>query len=214
MSEANDNAATQELVRRAAEGDRAAESELLAKHRERLRQMISLRLDRRLYGRIDASDIVQEAAIEASRRLPGYAQSPPMEFYLWLRQLATQKLIDARRRHLGTKRRSAEQEVSLFHDVAEASSACLANQLLGRLTTPTRAALKAELRLRVQRALDGLNPIDREVLVLRHFEQLTNEETAKVLGLSRSAASKRYIAALGRLREHLSGLPGFEEWQS
>jgi RNA polymerase sigma-70 factor, ECF subfamily len=207
------DSATPDLLRRAAAGDQAAEAELLGKHRDRLRTMVNLRLDRRLAGRIDASDIVQEATIEASRRLAGYAESPPMEFYLWLRQLATQKLIDAHRRHLGAKKRNVGQDVSIErHAVPEASSLGLANQLLGRLTTPTRAALRAELQQKVQAALDGLSAVDREVLVLRHFEQLTNEETAQVLRLSRSAASKRYIVALGRLREHLSGLAGFEEW--
>jgi RNA polymerase sigma-70 factor, ECF subfamily len=209
----NPTSLTPDLVRRAAAGDQAAEAELLAGHRERLRAMVNLRLDRRLAGRIDASDIVQEATLEASRRLAAYVQSPPMEFYLWLRQLATQKLIDAHRRHLGAKKRNVGRDISIErHAVPEASSLGLANQLLGRLTSPTRAALRAELQHKVQQALDGLTAVDREVLVLRHFEQLTNEETAQVLGLSRSAASKRYVVALGRLREHLSGLPGFEAW--
>lgn len=204
-----------DLLRRAVAGDREAQTELLDKHRDRLRAMVSLRLDRRLYGRLDASDIVQEALIEASRRLPAYAESPPMDFYLWLRQLTTQKLIDAHRRHLGAKKRNVGQDVSLFRGaLPEASSLGLANQLLGRLTSPTRAAMRAELQLKVQELLNGLSPVDREVLVLRHFEQLSNEQVAKVLDLSRSAASKRYIVALGRLREHLATVPGFEEWMS
>lgn len=177
--------------------------------------MVCLRLDRRLYGRVDASDVVQDAIIEAARRLGEYAKSPPMDFYLWLRQLATQKLIDTHRHHLVAKKRSAAQEISLYRSaMPEASSAGLANQLLGRLTTPTKAAQRAELQVKVQEALNGISPVDREVLVLRHFEQLTNEETAQVLGLSRSAASKRYIVALGRLKESLSVLPGFEDWRS
>jgi len=204
-----------DLLRRAVAGDREAQTELLGKHRDRLRAMVSLRLDRRLYGRLDASDIVQEALIEASRRLPAYAESPPMDFYLWLRQLTTQKLIDAHRRHLGAKKRNVGQDVSLFRGaLPEASSIGLANQLLGRLTSPTRAAMRAELQLKVQELLNGLSPVDREVLVLRHFEQLSNEQVAKVLDLSRSAASKRYIVALGRLREHLATVPGFDEWMS
>jgi RNA polymerase sigma-70 factor (ECF subfamily) len=202
-----------ELLALAASGDEQAMTDLLSRYRDRLRQMINLRLDRRLYGRVDASDIVQEAVIEAARRLPDYAAKPPMEFYLWLRQLATQKLIDTHRRHLGAKKRSAGNDVSLYRGaLPEASSASLAHHLLGRLTTPTTAARRAELQLKIQEALNSLDEVDREVLVLRHFEQLSNQETAQVLGLSRSAASKRYIVALARLREHLSGVPGFEEW--
>ena len=203
-----------ELVKRAGAGDREATSELLEMHRARLRTMVNLRLDRRLYGRVDASDVVQEAVVEAARRLSDYAKSPPMDFYLWLRQLATQKLIDAHRRHLGAKKRSAGQDIAIHRGGPEASSLSLANQLLGKLTTPTRAAMRAELQQKVQEALAHLDPVDREVLVLRHFEQLTNEETAQVLGLSRSGASKRYITALSRLREYLSGVPGLENWMS
>ena len=202
-----------QLLARAAAGDQDAISTLLSQHRERLRHMIGLRLDRRLYGRVDASDVVQEAVIEAARRLPDYAAQPPMEFYLWLRQLATQKLIDTHRRHLGAKKRNAGNDVSLFRGaLPEASSMSLAHHLLGRLTTPTTAARRAELQLRIQEALNGLDAVDREVLVLRHFEQLSNQETAQVLGLSRSAASKRYVLALSRLREHMVGIPGFEDW--
>jgi len=202
-----------DLLSLAASGDEQAMTALLSQYRDRLRHMVGLRLDRRLYGRVDASDVVQEAVIEAARRLSDYAAKPPMEFYLWLRQLATQKLIDTHRRHLGAKKRSAGNDVSLFRGaLPEASSASLAHHLLGRLTTPTTAARRAELQLKIQEALNGLDEVDREVLVLRHFEQLTNQETAQVLGLSRSAASKRYILALARLREHLAGVPGFEEW--
>lgn len=203
---------TVELLRRAAEGDEDALAELLGMHRERLRRMIAIRLDRRLYGRVDASDIVQEAVVEAARRLPAYAAAPPMDFYLWLRQLAAQKLIDAHRHHLGAKKRSAGQEVSLYRGaMPEASSVELAHQLLGRLTSPTLAAQRAELQLKIQEALNALEPVDREVLVLRHFEQLTNEETAQTLGIGRSAASKRYVGALKRLRESLQCLPWFED---
>jgi RNA polymerase sigma-70 factor (ECF subfamily) len=163
-----------------------------------------------LYGRVDASDVVQDVAIEAARRLSRYVEAPPMEFYLWLRQLATQKLIDTHRRHLGAKKRSVGQDVSLFRgQTPEASSIGLANHLLGRLTSPTAAARRAELQLKMQEVLNALEPVDREVLVLRHFEQLTNAETAQVLGLSKSAASKRYMMALSRLREHLKDVPGF-----
>ncbi len=200
------------LVLRTAEGDQGAWSELLARYRDRLSRMAQLRLDRRLHGRLDASDIVQEATLEAARRLPEYAQSPPMSFYLWLRLLTGQKLVDAHRRHLGAQRRDAQQEVSIYRGaMPEATSLALANQLLGRLTSPTQAAQRAELQLKVEQALNSLEAVDREVLVLRHFEQLSNEETAQVLGISRSAASKRFLVALKRLKEILRQVPGLDE---
>ncbi len=197
------------LIGRAAGGDDDAASELFSKYRDRLRKMVQLRLDRRLYGRVDASDVVQEATIEAARRLSEYAKSPPMEFSLWLRQLTGQKLIDTHRHHLGARKRSVDQEVSLYAGaMPEATSTALAAQLLGRLTSPSQAFQRAELQLQVQEALNGLEPIDREVLVLRHFEHLTNSETAKTLGISKSAASKRFVVALKRLGEHLQNIPG------
>jgi RNA polymerase sigma-70 factor, ECF subfamily len=201
-----------ELIQLAAQGNEPAISTLLSRYRERLTKMVQLRLDRRLFGRVDASDVVQEATIEAARRLREYAEKLPMDFYLWLRQLAGQKLIDAHRHHLGAEKRDAGQEVSLYRKaMPEATSAALASQLLGRLTTPSQAVQRAELQLRVQEALNNLDPVDREVLVLRHFEHLSNSETAAVLGISKSAASKRFIVALRRLKEVLSQVAGLEE---
>lgn len=215
MTDLSESTALAALMERAAAGNSDAAAELLTAHRARLHALIGLRLDRRLLGRVDASDVVQEAMIEANRRLPAYLKAPPMGFYLWLRQLAIQKLIDLHRRHIGAGKRAATQEVSLQQGQGpDASSASLAQQLLGNLTTPTEAARRGELQDNVQSALDKLEPVDREVLTLRHFEQLTNEETAQVLGLSRAGASKRYIVALTRLREHLATLPEFAEWIS
>lgn len=202
------------MLQRAAAGDRAAASWLYANYRHRLKALVNLRLDRRLASRVDASDVVQEALLEADRRLGDYFAAPPMEFYLWLRFLAVQKLIDLHRHHLQTQKRSARRELSLQNHAPEASSACLAMQLLGKLTTPTEAARRAELQQLMQAALEGLDPLDREVLALRHFERLSNEETAQVLGLSRSGASKRYIVALARLREHLGPRHDFTDWLS
>jgi RNA polymerase sigma-70 factor (ECF subfamily) len=207
-----DSVESEALVRLAAEGDNGAWGELLTRYRERLTRMAQLRLDRRLHGRLDASDIVQEATLEAARRLPEFIQSPPMGFYLWLRQLTGQKLIDAHRRHLGAQRRDAQQEISLYRGtMPAATSLALANQLLGRFTSPTQAAERAELQWKVEQALNSLDAVDREVLVLRHFEQLSNEETAQVLGIGRSAASKRFLMALKRLKEILRQVPGLEE---
>ena len=201
-----------DTIQRAVGGDERAASDLFSRYRDRLTKMIQLRLDRRLYGRVDASDIVQEATIEAARRLPEYADARPMGFFLWLRQLAGQKLIDTHREHLGTQKRDAGREVSLYRKaMPEATSAVLAAQLLGRLTSPTQAVQRAELQLQVQEALNSLDSMDREILVLRHFEHLSNDETAAVLGLKKSAASKRFITALRRLKSRLSSLPGFAE---
>ena len=165
-----------------------------------------------MQGRIDASDIIQDAYLDAARRLSDYASDPPMSFYLWLRWLTGQKLIDAQRHHLGVAKRDAGQEVSLHRGaMPEATSVSLAAQLLGRLTSPSMAAMRAETQIRIQEVLNGMDPIDREVLILRHFEHLSNSETAEVLDIKKSAASKRYISAIRRLKKTLVGLPGFQE---
>jgi RNA polymerase sigma-70 factor (ECF subfamily) len=201
-----------DLLRRAGGGDRQALAELFARYRERLRQMVRLRLDRRLQGRLDPSDVLQEAFLDFARRLPEYAANPSLPFFLWLRGLTGQRLIDLHRQHLGAKMRDAAQEVSLYRGaLPQASSVSLAAQLLGRLTSASRAAIRAETQIRVQEALNGMDPLDREVLTLRHFEMLSNEETAQVLGIKKSAASNRYVRALKRLKDILSGLPGWGE---
>jgi RNA polymerase sigma-70 factor (ECF subfamily) len=171
--------------------------------------MVALRLDPRVQGRVDPSDIVQEAYLEISRRLREYLREPKLPFFLWLRLVTGQKLMLAHRRHLGVKARNAGREVSLYRGAyPEASSATLAARLMGKITTPSQAAVKAELKLRVQAALNSMEAIDREVLTLRHFEQLSNAETALVLGLKQSAACNRYLRALERLRSILAAMPG------
>jgi len=208
-----DNPSTpDDLVRRATSGDQEAMAQVFARHRDRLRQMVRLRLDRRLQGRLDPSDVLQEAYLDFARRLPDYAREPTMPFYLWLRFLTGQRLVDLHRQHLGTRIRAAGQEVSLYRGaLPQASSVSLAAQLLGHLTSASRAAIRAETQIRVQEALNSMDPMDREVLTLRHFEQLTNDETAAVLEIKKSTASNRYIRALKRLTEILAALPGFGE---
>ena len=145
-----------------------------------------------------------------SRRLAEYAADPKLPFYLWLRHLTGLKLAEVHRRHLGTQLRDADREVSLHRGgLPEADSVSLAAQLLGHLTTPSQAAIKAEMRLHVQEALNSMDPIDREVLALKHFEQLSTSEIAEVLGLSKAGAGSRYLRAIKRLREMLSQIPGF-----
>ena len=197
------------LLERALGGDCGALAELFERHRGRLEQMVRLRLDRRLQGRLDPADVLQEAYLDVARRFPEYAADPALPFFLWLRLLTGQRLVDLHRQHLGTKMRNAGLEVSLYRgDFPRASSASLAELLLGRLTTASQAAIRAETQLRVQEALNGMAPIDREVLILRHFEMLSNEETARVLGLKPSAASNRHLRALRRLKESMAQVPG------
>ena len=171
--------------------------------------MVALRLDRRLQGRVDASDVIQEAFLEASTRLPDYLRQPDMPFFLWLRFLTGQKVMELHRRHLGAQMRDAGREISLYRgSLPEASSVALAAQLLGHDTRPSEAAIRAERKIRLQEALNSMDPLDREVLALRHFEQLTRAETAQVLGIEEAAAAKRYVRALKRLKEILAGMPG------
>jgi RNA polymerase sigma-70 factor (ECF subfamily) len=206
----SDPSETANLLHRAAAGDQQALAELFAHYRDRLRQMVRLRLDRRLQGRLDPSDVLQEAYLDLARRFPEYSRQPSVPFFLWLRGLTGQKLTDLHRQHLGAKMRDAGQEISLYRGaLPQVSSASLANQLLGRLTSASRAAMRAETQLRVQEVLNGMDPMDREVLILRHFEMLSNDETAAVLGIKKSAASNRYIRALKRLKDSLAALPGF-----
>jgi RNA polymerase sigma-70 factor, ECF subfamily len=166
-------------------------------------------MDRRLQRRVDPADVVQDAYLVVRGKLAQYNAESRLPFYLWLRLEVGQKLVDVHRFHLGTQMRDAGQEVSLYHGaLPQVTSMSLAEQLLGRLTTASHAAMRAELKLRVQEALNGMDPQDREVLVLRHFEELTNAEAARVLGIKPTAAVNRYVRALRRLRDVFQGLPG------
>lgn len=203
------NGRTESLVEQAARGDNIAWAHLTAEHHDRLRRMVALRMDRRLQGRVDPSDVIQESYIDAARRLPEYAKNPSMPFFLWLRLLVGQRIVEQHRRHLGAQARDASRDVSLYQGVfPEASNANLAAQLLGDLSSPSQAIIRIERQVRLQEGLDSLDPIDREILVLRHFEQLSNGEAADVLGLDKSAASKRYGRALLRLKDVLTAMPG------
>jgi RNA polymerase sigma-70 factor (ECF subfamily) len=205
----HNSSATARLMKLAQAGDPGALGELFARHRERLCRMVQMRLDWRLHGRIDASDVIQEAYLEAARRLSGHLEHPEMPPFLWLRFLVGERLMILHRHHLGTKMRDARREVSLYRDaLPEASSAALAAQLMGQHTSPTEAALRAERMLRLQDAVNRLEPLDREILSLRHFEQLSRSETAQLLGIEEAAGAKRYIRALKRLKDALAEMPG------
>jgi RNA polymerase sigma-70 factor, ECF subfamily len=198
-----------ELIRQSAAGDRTARDRLFAHYRPRLARMVRLRLNRLVQGRVDESDIVQEASLEAARRLDEYLADPAQPFYLWLRHIAGRKLIDVHRRQLGARRRDASRELSLHKGpLPTADSASLAAQLLGKLTSPSQAASRAETRLKVQEVLNAMDSLDREILALRHFEQMTNAEVARTLEMSESAASSRYLRALKRLKEEFQKIPG------
>lgn len=202
-----------DLLARAAAGDEPAARELYSRYAARLKRMVRLRLSRRLQGRVGDSDVLQEAYLDVARRLPEYARDPRLPFFLWVRHLTGLKLVEIHRRHLGTQARDAEREISLHRGaLPEADSVSLAAQLLGQLTTPSQAAVRAELRLLVQEALAAMDPVDREVLALKHFEQLSTSEIATVLGLSKAGAGSRYLRAIKRLREIVSATPGFEEF--
>lgn len=197
------------LIENALGGDPQALATVYAHYRPRLKRMIRLRLDRRLSGRVDASDVLQEAYLDLSQRLAEYAAHPDYPFFLWLRLIAGQRLAEVHRRHLGTAMRNADLEVSIYRGaLPQASTMFLASQLLGRFTSVSEKAAKAEVQVKLQEVLNSMDPTDREILALRHFEEMSNEETSRVLEISSAAASKRYIRALRRLKEALSSLPG------
>lgn len=200
----------EDLLGRARGGDLQALAELFAQYRPRLRQMIRLRLDRRLHGRVDPSDVLQEAFIDVCGRADEYFREEKMPFFLWLRSMTGRRLLNTHREHLAAQMRDAGREISLHAGaLPQATSLSLAAQLIGRLTSASHAAMRAELQLRLQEVLNRMDPLDREVLALRHFEELTNNETAEVLGIHKAAASNRYTRAMTRLYEILAGIPGF-----
>lgn len=205
----SDSGPSDVLLPRLKAGDPQALAEAFTGFRPRLRRMVSLRLDRRLQGRVDPSDVLQDAFVDAGKRLAEYSANPAMPPFLWLRWIVGERLLALHRRHLGAQVRDVGQEVSIYRRaLPQATSCSLAAQLLGHLTSPTLAAQRAEMQLRLQEVLNRMEPIDREVLALRHFEELTNNEVAEVLGIQKSAASNRYVRALKRLKEVLSSMPG------
>ncbi len=198
-----------ELQRLLTTGDKQALATLFSLHRESLRTLVQFRLDNRLRHRVDAEDILQEAFLAAEQRIDSYRDDSERSVFVWLRLIVGQTLIDVHRRHLGTKMRDANQEVSLRHNGSPgASSATLSGHLLGHLTSPSQAAMRAEVAALLEGVLDNMDDLDREVLMLRHFEELSNNEVAEILGIKKSAASNRYVRALQRLKGILTGLPG------
>ena len=202
-----DASVTERLLRQAQAGTPAAVSALLDEHRNALRLMVRGRMDRALSRRIDASDIVQDVLLEASQRLEAYLRDPKIPFQHWLRQMAQDRIIDTHRRHRVAARRSMDREQSLSPNFGDRSSLQLAAQLRDQQLTPAAATLRKELERRFLVALDQLPEEDREIVVLRHFEQLSNTEAAETLGLSPPAAGMRHLRAIRRLRAILGETP-------
>jgi RNA polymerase sigma-70 factor (ECF subfamily) len=195
-----DSSETQGLLRQIRAGNRQACEQLFARHQAYLRRLVELRLDPRLRSRVDPADVVQEACLEALNRLDAYLERPALPFRLWLRQIAVDRALKALRHHLGTARRALAREVPL----PERSSSVLAQQLLAGGSTPSQHLNHRELARRLRQAVGQLPEADREIVMMRHFEGLSNQEAACLLGLDPAAASKRHGRAMLRLHRILS----------
>ena len=204
---------TQRLLDHLAVGaDPVAEGRLWERHRDPLRRLIGLRLDRAVGRRVDASDVVQEVLLKASGRLPQYLQNPSLPFDLWLRQIARDHVIDAHRRHREAKGRSVDRERSTTGShLADQSSLDLLSQLRDPELTPAALSIRHELEARFRLAVDALDPDSREIILLRHFERQTNSEAARTLGLTEPACGMRHLRALRKLRVILGESPSVRE---
>jgi RNA polymerase sigma-70 factor (ECF subfamily) len=204
-----DRASNDDLLERAARGEEAARQELLARHRQRLCQMIAVRIDPRLVRRLDPSDVVQEVLAQAWQELPDYLQRRPLPFYPWLRQLAWERLVKVHRRHLAQRRTvTREEEAALM--LSGDSVMALASRLLARGSSPSDRLVRNELCGRVREALGQLPERDREILVMRYLEQLTAPEIAAILDISSGAVRTRHVRAVERLRALLDSHLGEE----
>jgi RNA polymerase sigma-70 factor (ECF subfamily) len=200
---------TQELLEQARLGKETAVNDLMERHRSALIHLVRMRLDRKLQQRVDVSDVVQDVLIEASRRLGTYLENPQMMFHLWLRHIAKDRIIDAHRRHRVSAKRSVDREQSMSVPAGyDHSSIQLAAQIIDKELTPAARATQDELARRVEQVIQQLDEKDAEIVVMRHYEQLTNQEAAAVLELSEAAASMRYLRAIRRLKSLLTGADG------
>ncbi|MBI2481942.1 MAG: sigma-70 family RNA polymerase sigma factor [Planctomycetia bacterium] len=200
------NDKTEELLLGAKAGDDEAINRLIERHRGAVLRMVQMRLDQKIRRRVDVSDVVQDVMIDATRRLQDYIANPAMPFHLWLRHIAKDRIIDAHRRHRGSQKRSVDREQGLAVPGADDHSTMdLAVQLCDGELTPAAAATQRELAQRVEAAITELGEQDGEIIIMRHYEQLSNQEVALALGLSEPAASMRYLRAVRRLRAMLMG---------
>ncbi|HEV3167998.1 MAG TPA: sigma-70 family RNA polymerase sigma factor [Isosphaeraceae bacterium] len=191
---------TDALLRQASEGDDAARQQLLDRHRDRLRRMVAVRIDPRLSARVDPSDVVQDALARASQKLDAYMRNRPLPFYPWLRQFAWERLVELHRQHVLAQRRSVTREQREEFLLSDSSAVALAEVLIASGTSPSHQLIRAELCARVRDALAELSPRDREVLVMRHLEQLSTAEVASILRTTEGAVMTRHTRALVRLR--------------
>ncbi|MGE5193019.1 MAG: sigma-70 family RNA polymerase sigma factor [Deltaproteobacteria bacterium] len=213
--EGDPSAPATELVNRIVRGDREALAELFLIYRPRLWRMVNFRLHPRLHGRVDADDVLQDAWLMAVDRIDYFLRDASHSSFIWFRMIVQQTLVAVHRRHLGAEKRNAARDVPVHGGWdADSTSSSLAFHLSGSFTSPSSAVSRAELARQLDTILQGMNEIDREVLALRHFEELTNRETARVLNMSEQATSGRYLRALGRLKEILKIVPGFLDDQS
>jgi len=199
------DAEIEKLLRRAAAADWAAIDQLLQMHRPRLRRMVAVHMDPRLSARVDASDVVQEALLQASRKMPQYLRDRPLPFYPWLRQIAWERLVHLHEVHIGTAKRGVGREAAGRMKLPDDSVLELAERLVAHTSNPSGRVLRDEMRHRVHAALVQLSPGDRDVLVLRYLEQLQIKEIAAILGITEGAATKRHVRGLERLRNVLEG---------
>jgi len=201
-----------QLVAQLRGGDDEALAELFSHYQERLKRIVRFRLDYRLAGRVSESDVIQESYLSASKRADHYRGKPEMPFFVWLRLIVNQQLVDLHRQHLQAEMRDARKEISIDQPaVSLHTSLAMAAHLVGQATSPSRAFSRVERIATLEEALNQMEPIDREVIALRHFEELTNTEVAAVLDIDVQAASKRYVRAIKRMKEIVSAIPGFDE---
>jgi RNA polymerase sigma-70 factor, ECF subfamily len=195
---------TQALLDRVRDGNPAAFEELFKRHRGRLLKAIAMRIDRRLAARVDASDVLQDTYLEAFRRLPKYLSHGEMPFYLWLLWIAREKVLELHRRHLGAEKRAVHREVPLLP--VDSSASFVSCIIAGREPSPSQAFAKSELAECLRKALGQLDTDDRDLILWRHFEQLSARDMAQLLQISEAAAGKRYIRAVERLHTILVDL--------
>ena len=196
---------TTALISNARAGDESAMRQLLSRHRDRLRRMVAVHMDIRMAARFDPSDVVQDAMLDASQKLPGYLQEQPIAFYPWLRQIAWQRLVYLRQHHMATQKRSVLREQRWDLDLPDESVVRLADRLVSEGTSPSQRAIREELFSRVRAALDAMPLKDRQVLILRYLEQLSAAEASQVIGITEEAFMKRHFRAIQRIRRLLDG---------
>ena len=202
----------QELINLAIRGDQQALAELFSQFRPSLWRMVNFRLHPQLQGRVDVDDVLQEAWMKASSQISRFFTDASQSPFVWFRMIVSQTLIDLHRRHLGAAKRSTAKEFSIDSGWSAASTSySIAFHLMGSATSPSNAAVKMEMSKQLDAAMQSMNDVDREVLALRHFEELSNAETAQVLDMSEQAASARYIRALARLKGVLQTFSDFHE---